>query len=506
MKTGFDNEKYLNEQSKAILERVDKFGDKLYLEFGGKLIFDYHAARVLPGYNPNVKIKLLQRLKDKIEIVFCVSAKDVAKGRIRGDFGMTYDTASLKTLDDLNDLGLPVTAVSINRFDEEPSAVQLKNKIERRGIRVYTQGDIRGYPTDVDRICSSEGYGKNPYIETDKPIVVITGAGPGSGKMATGLSQTYHDQRAGRAAGFAKFETFPIWDLPIDHPVNVAYEAATADIADFNLVDPFHLTATGVTAINYNRDVENFPILKAIIETILGSGGNVPHYRSPTDMGVNRASSGIVDDDAVREAARQEIVRRYFRYSWEYAIGVERRSTVERAEALMRKVGMKVEDRIPVESARDAARLAEEGGKGNQGMFCGAAIQIPGGEVVIGKNSQLLHSGSAAVLNAVKQMAGIPQNIDLLPPAVIENLARLKRDVMGLSSESLNVEEVLVALAISAANNPAAEAGMNALKDLAGCEMHMTHIPTQGDMVGLRRLAINVTTDAELTPGGYFLR
>ncbi|MBW2277249.1 MAG: DUF1846 family protein, partial [Deltaproteobacteria bacterium] len=327
-KKGFDNETYLNEQSAAIVERVEKFGDKLYLEFGGKLLFDFHAARVLPGYDANVKIKLLQRLKDKIEIVFCVSAKDVAKGRIRGDFGMTYDTASLKTLDDLNDLGLPVTAVSINRFNEEPSAVQLKNKIERRGIRVYTQGEIRGYPLDVDRIVSAEGYGKNPYIETSKPIVIITGAGPGSGKMATGLSQTYHDQRAGRAAGFAKFETFPIWDLPIDHPVNVAYEAATADIADFNLVDPFHLTATGVTAINYNRDVENFPILKAIVETILGSGGNVPQYRSPTDMGVNRASSGIVDDDAVREAARQEIVRRYFRYSWEYAIGVERRETV----------------------------------------------------------------------------------------------------------------------------------------------------------------------------------
>ncbi|MHC4600640.1 MAG: DUF1846 domain-containing protein, partial [Planctomycetota bacterium] len=397
-KIGFDNETYLREQTAAILERVEKFGDKLYLEFGGKLLFDYHAARVLPGYEPNVKIRLLKGLKDKIEIVFCVSAIDVAKGRIRGDFGMTYDMATLRTLDDLQDLGLPVTAVSINRFADEPAATVLLNKIERRGIRVYTQRDIRGYPTDVDRIVSDEGYGKNTYIETTKPIVVITGAGPGSGKMATALAQMYQDHRQGRPAGFAKFETFPIWNLPIDHPVNTAYEAATADIADFNLVDPHHLSATGETAINYNRDVENFPILRAIIERILGRGGNIPHYRSPTDMGVNRASKGIVDDEAVREAARQEIIRRYFRYRWEYTIGVERVETVERTEALLRQVGVKPEDRRPVIPAREAARTAEEAGKGHRGMYCGAAVQIDPDRIVCGKNSPLLHSGSAAVL------------------------------------------------------------------------------------------------------------
>jgi uncharacterized protein (UPF0371 family) len=505
-RTGFDNERYLAEQSAAILERVQRFGDKLYLEFGGKLVFDYHAARVLPGYDPNVKIKLLQRLKDSIEIVFCVSAQDVAKGRIRGDFGMTYDTATLKTLDDLRDYGLPVIAVSLNRFGEEPAAVQLKNKIERRGTRVYTQGDIRGYPTDVDRIVSDQGYGKNPYIETTKPIVIITGAGPGSGKMATALSQMYHDHRAGRLSGFAKFETFPIWNLPIDHPVNAAYEAATADLGDFNLVDPFHLTAHGTTAINYNRDVENFPILRAIIEGILGAGGKIPCYRSPTEMGVNRASSGIVDDAAVRDAARQEILRRYFRYRWEYAIGVERRETVDRIEALTRRLGLQPTDRAPVQHARDAARRAEESGKGHDGMYCGAAIEIRDRDMITGKNSPLLHSASAAVLNAVKRLAGIPESIDLLPAAVIQNLARLKRDVMGLSAASLDVEEVLVALAISAASNPAAEAGLKALTSLRGAEMHMTHIPTQGDLVGLRRLGINLTTDAELTPGGYFLR
>jgi uncharacterized protein (UPF0371 family) len=505
-RSAFDNEAYLKEQSAAILERVARFGDKLYLEFGGKLLFDYHASRVLPGYDPDVKIQLLQRLKEKIEIVFCVSAKDVAKGRIRGDFGMTYDTATLKTLDDLRDLGLPVAAVAVNRFADEAAAVQLKNKIERRGIRVYTSGDIAGYPTDVDLIVSDEGYGKRPYIETTRPVVVITGVGPGSGKMATALAQMYHDQRKGRAAGFAKFETFPIWDLPIDHPVNVAYEAATADIADFNLVDPYHLAATGTNAINYNRDVENFPILRAILERILGRGGNVPHYRSPTEMGVNRASRGIVNDAAVREAARQEIIRRYFRYRWEYAIGVERKETVERSESLMRKVGVKPEDRAAVLPAREAAKEAEAKGKGHQGLFCGASIQLPGGEMVCGKNSPLLHSASAAMLNAVKRLAGIPDRIPLLPSAMIRNLGRLKRSVMGLPAESLDVEEVLVALAISAAANPAAEECLGALTGLRGCEMHMTHVPTQGDMVGLRRLGINVTTDAELTPGGYFLR
>ncbi len=502
----FDNDRYLAEQTAAILERVEQAGEKLYLEFGGKLLFDYHAARVLPGYDPDVKIRLLKGLADKIEIVFCVSAKDVAKGRIRGDFGMTYDMATLKTLDDLRDQGLPVTAVSINRFSEEPAAKVLMNKIQRRRIRVFTHGDIQGYPTDVDRIVSDEGYGKSAYIETEKPIVIITGAGPGSGKMATALAQMYHDHRRGSNAGFAKFETFPIWNLPIQHPVNVAYEAATADIGDFNMVDPYHLSATGVTAINYNRDVENFPILRAILERIVGRGGRIRMYRSPTEMGVNRAASGIVDDGAVREAARQEIIRRWFRYRWEYTIGVERKETVERAETLLRQVEARPEQRRPVVPAREAAKRAETAGKGNEGMFCGAAIEISEGACITGKNSPLLHSASAAVLNAVKTIAGIPDSIHLLPGAVIRNLATLKRDLLGMEAESLDVEEVLIALAISAATNPAAEAGMKALPALRGCEMHMTHIPTQGDMVGLRRLGLNVTTDAELTPGGYFLR
>jgi len=506
MRVGFDNERYLARQSEAILERVGEFGDKLYLEFGGKLVFDYHAARVLPGYDPNVKIRLLQKLREQIEIVFCVSAKDIERGRIRGDFGMTYDVATLKTLDDLRDDGLPVAAVVVTRFAGEPAARKLQAKVERRGVRVYTHAEIEGYPSDVDRIVSDEGYGKNPYIETTRPVVVITGAGPGSGKMATGLSQLYHDSRAGRPSGFAKFETFPIWGLPVEHPVNLAYEAATADLGDFNLVDPFHLAAYGETVVNYNRDVENFPILQSIIRRILGAGGRIPRYQSPTDMGVNRAADGIVDDGVVREAARQEILRRFFRHHWEYTVGVEEKATLERVRRLLGRVEARPEDRRVVPPAREAARQAELQGKGHQGVFCGAAIELPSGELISGKNSPLMHSASAAVLNAVKTLAGIPDSIDLLPAAIVRDLAHLKQEALGLSAECLDVGELLIALAVSAPGNPAAAAGVRALGSLRGCEMHMTHIPTQGDQVGIRRLGLHLTTDAEQTPGGYFLR
>jgi uncharacterized protein (UPF0371 family) len=398
-----------------------------------------------------------------------------------------------------------VTAVSINRFSGETAAVQLRNKIERRGVRVFTQGDIHGYPTNVDLIVSDEGYGKNPYIETSAPIVVITGAGPGSGKMATGLSQMYHDQRAGRCSGFAKFETFPIAGLPIGHPVNIAYEAATADIGDFNLVDPFHLAAYAVTAVNYNRDVENFPILHNILARILGTGADLPHYQSPTDMGVNCAAAGIVDDEVVRAAAVQEIIRRYFRYNWEHRIGVERKETVDRAEALMQRVHAKPADRGPVSSARAAAVEAEKGGKGNKGVYCGAAIELDDGQTVTGKNSPLMHSASAAVLNAVKKLAGIPDTIDLLPRAVIDNLTLLKRDILGMSTESLDVTETLVTLGISATSNPAAEVALQQLRRLRGCEMHMTHMPTPGDDAGLRRLGVNLTTDPNFASKDLFV-
>ena len=331
-KMGFDNEKYLNEQTSSILERVEKFEKKLYLEFGGKLCFDYHAARVLPGYDPNVKIRLLQSLKDKVDIVLCIYAGDIESGRVRGDFGITYDIATLKLIDELRKWGLDILAVVITRFEGQPSAKVFKNKLEMRGVKVYKHYPIKNYPTDVDLICSEDGFGKNEYIESQKQIVVVTAPGPNSGKLSTCLSQLYHDHNNKINSGYAKFETFPIWNLPLKHPVNIAYEAATADIQDFNLVDPFHLAKYNKTAINYNRDVESFPILKLIISKIVADNNNHPLYNSPTDMGVNRAGFGIIDDKIVQEAARQELIRRFFRYNTEYLLGVEKKDTVDQAE------------------------------------------------------------------------------------------------------------------------------------------------------------------------------
>ena len=503
-KIGFDNSEYLKEQSKTILERVNKFDHKLYLEFGGKFCFDYHAARVLPGYDPTVKMKLLQQLREKIDIVFCIYAEDVERGRIRGDFGMTYDVATLKTIDDLMDWGLSVSSVVITRFQNEPATVKLMNKLKKNNIRVYTHAEIDGYPGNIDKIVSEEGYGKNPYIKTEKPIVVIIAPGPGSGKLATCLSQLYHDHKRGINSGYAKFETFPIWNLPLKHPLNIAYEAATADIKDFNLVDPFHLAAYKQTAINYNRDVEAFPILKAILSRIAGKGSRVI-YNSPTDMGMNMAGFAITDDKVVKLAAKQEIIRRYFRYNWEFGMGIERKETVERIKMLMQEVGVKPEDRPTVLPARKAAGEAEKKKKDANGIYCGAAIELADEKIVTGKNSLLLHATSAAILNAIKILAKIPDKIPLLPPSVIKSLANLKKDVLAMKSESLDLEETLVALSISATSNPAAEEALMRLKELRGCELHMTHIPPAGDEEGLRKLGINATTDA-IPTSRYFLR
>ena len=379
---GFDNEKYLAEQSSAILERVSRFENKLYLEFGGKLIYDYHASRVLPGFDPNVKIRLLQRIRDKSEVVLCIYAKDIERKKMRADFGITYDSDALKLIDDLREWGIRVTGVVITRYENQPSALLFKNKLERRGIQVYIHRFTKGYPTDVDTVVSDEGYGANEYIKTTQPIVVVTGPGPLSGKLATCLSQLYHEWRRGVHAGYAKFETFPIWNLPLKHPVNVAYEAATADIRDFNVIDSFHLEAYDEKAVNYNRDVEAFPLLKRIIEKITGRPS---FYKSHTDMGVNRAGFGIVDDQAVRAAATQEIIRRYFRYSCEYAMGLADRETVERSKLLMNGLGSKPEDMTTVVPAREAAVQAEKNGKGNEGVYCGAAIELADGTIITEK-------------------------------------------------------------------------------------------------------------------------
>lgn len=502
---GFDNEKYLKEQTAAIVDRVKKFGNKLYLEFGGKLCFDYHAARVLPGYDPNVKIRLLQSLKDKIDIVLAIYAGDIEKGRVRGDFGITYDAATFKLIDDLRRWKLDILSVVITRFANQPSAIIFKNKLERRGIKVYFHYPIDGYPADIDFVISDKGFGKNDYIETKKPIVVVTAPGPNSGKLSTCLSQLYHEHKRGVNAGYAKFETFPIWNLPLKHPVNVAYEAATADIQDFNLVDPFHLAKYNHTSINYNRDVESFPILKLILTRISDEKTPQPMYNSPTDMGVNRAGFGIVNDGIVQEAAKQELIRRYFRYNSEYVLGIEKKETVDRVAMLMEEMGVKVTDRAVVEVARKTADEAEREGKGFAGIYCGAAIQLKDGRLITGKNSKLMHAASSLVLNAAKSLAKIPDEILLLSPQIINQIVKLKEGVLNLEPESLDLEECLIALSISATTNHTAQIAMERLIELRGCELHMTHIPPPGDEVGLKMLGVNFTTDGKFSSRNLFV-
>ncbi len=491
---GFDNEKYLSEQSAAIVERVAQFNNKLYLEFGGKLIFDYHAARVLPGFDPNVKMRLLQKLKDKADIILCIYAGDIERRKMRADFGITYDVDAMKLIDDLKGWDLSIRAVVITRFDDQPAVKLFKNKLERRKVKVYTHRATKGYPTDIDRIVSDEGYGANAYIETKNPLVIVTGPGPGSGKLATSLSQLYHDHKKGVRSGYAKFETFPIWNLPVSHPVNLAYEAATADLGDFNLVDPHHLQAYEKTVVNYNRDVEVFPVIKKILEKIMGKDAV---YQSPTDMGVNKAGFGIVDDAAVREAAKQEIIARYFRYSCEYAMGLTDKETIERVERLLEGLSLKPEDRRVVEPARRAAR--ERRSKAMDIILCGAALELADGTIITGKNSLLMHSSSSLVLNAIKKLADIPDKIHLLSPQIIEMIGKLKQDVLGAKTVSLDLEEVLIALSISVATNPTAQEAMGKLKELKGCDVHMTHMPTPGDEAGLRKLGVNLTSDTNFS-------
>ncbi len=491
---GFDNERYLEQQSAAILERVKGFNSKLYLEFGGKLLFDYHASRVLPGFSPNVKMQLLQKLRDQAEVVICIFAGDIEKKKMRADFGITYDTDTLKTIDDLREWNVVVRAVVITRFDEQPSAVAFKNRLERRGVKVYTHRATRGYPADVDMIVSEAGYGANPCIETERPIVVVTGPGPGSGKLATCLSQLYHEHKRGVKAHYAKFETFPIWNLPLKHEVNVAYEAATAELRDVNLIDHFHLEAYGQPAVNYNRDIEAFPLLRRIIERITGEAS---FYKSPTDMGVNRAGFGIVDDAACREAGRQEIIRRYYNYACEYAMGLVDKDTVHRVELLLNAHGLAPKDRTVVAHAREAARLGQEAGKGRGGICCAAAIELKDGRIVTGKNSPHMHAAASLVLNAVKLLADLPDNIHLLPPIVTTSLTHFKKDVLKGKVMSLDLEETLIALSISATMNHAAAMAIEQLKELNGCDVHLTHIPSPGDATGLRKLGVQLTSDPE---------
>jgi len=501
-RVGFDNEKYLSEQTAAILERVGRFNNKLYLEFGGKLLFDFHAARVLPGFDPNVKMRLLQKLKDKIDVILCIHAGDIERKKVRADFGITYDVDALKTIDDFREWGIEVTAVVITRYMNQSPAKAFKNKLEHRGVKDYLHYPTKGYPIDVDQIVSDEGYGANTYIKTTNPIVIVTGPGPGSGKLATCLCNLYHEYRRGVKAGYAKFETFPIWDLPIDHKVNIAYEAATVDLKDEVLIDEDHFKAYGVKIVNYNRDIEAFHLLKRILEKITGGESM---YQSPTDMGVNRASSGIVNDAFIQEAAHQEIIRRYFRCAVEYALGLADKETLDQAVMVMGKIKAKSEDRVVVLPARKAAKEAEKSGKGNAGFFCGAAIELHDGTIITGKNSPLMHAAASLVLNATKHLAGLPDSLLLLPKTLIDSVTYLKKDILNGKMVSLDVEETLILLGISALFNPAAQAALEKLKQLRDCEVHLTHIPTPGDEAGLRKLNVNLTCDPEYSSKSLFV-
>lgn len=502
-KIGFDNEKYLDKQAAAILERVNLFKDKLYLEFGGKLFFDYHASRVLPGFDPNIKITLLRKLKDKADIILCVAAGDIERKKIRADFGITYDMNVLKLIDDFREWNLDVAGVVITLFDNQPSAVHFKNKLERQGIRTYTHGFTKGYPADIDTIVSDEGYGANSYIETKNKLVIVTAPGPASGKLATCLSQLYHDFKMGLESGYAKFETFPIWNLPLKHPVNIAYEAATADIRDFNMIDPYHLESYGEMTINYNRDVEIFPVIKRILNKIT-SGASL--YKSPTDMGVNKASYGIIRDDIVREASKQEIIRRYFWYNVEYIKGSIDQDTLTRSELLMKNLGLNPEDRKVVLPAREVvSERRSDAMDDTYENLSAAAIELEDGTIVTGKNSCLMDAASSLILNAIKTVAGIPDNIHLLSPNVIESIQQLKGNILGDRTKALNLEETLIALGISATTNPTAQLALDCLKDLAGCEIHFTHIQSPTNEKALRKLRVNVTSDPQFPSKNLFM-
>ncbi|MCH4886861.1 DUF1846 domain-containing protein [Acidaminobacter sp. JC074] len=499
MKTGFNSQKYLEEQSKFILERVEQF-DKLYLEFGGKLIFDMHAKRVLPGFDENAKIKLLQKLKDQSEIIVCIYAGDIERNKIRGDFGISYDMDVLKLIDDLRGYDLEINSVLITRFDDQPATKVFINKLEQKGIKVYKHRATKGYPTDVDVIVSDEGYGQNPYIETTKPIVVVTAPGPGSGKLATCLNQLYHENKRGKKVGYSKFETFPVWNLPLKHPVNIAYEAATVDLKDVNMLDSFHLDTYNEVAVNYNRDIESFPVLKRILEKITGTKSM---FQSPTDMGVNRIAFGITDDDIVQEASKQEIIRRYFKTGIEYKKGLCDIDTYNRSKMIMEELQLKATDRVVVEPAR---QYAEELSKTTESDTAVAtmALQLSDGKIVTGKNGKAMDATAACVINALKSHAGISDDVHLLSPAILNPIIDLKTESLGNKKSLLNLEEVLIALSISAAFNPIAQVALDHLNDLRNCESHSTVMLIANNENTLRSLGIEVTCDPQFSSNSLF--
>ena len=479
-KVGFDSQKYIRLQSERIRERISQFGGKLYLEFGGKLFDDYHASRVLPGFEPDNKIKMLLELRDQAEIVIAICAGDIEKNKRRGDLGITYDADVMRLIDIFRGFGLYVGSIVITQYADQPAAAVFEKRMTALGLRVYRHYPIPNYPADLRLVVSDEGYGRNDYIETTRQLIVVTAPGPGSGKMATCLSQLYHEHKRGVKAGYAKFETFPIWNLPLKHPVNLAYEAATADLNDVNMIDPFHLEAYGVTTVNYNRDVEIFPVLRTIFERIYGE---CP-YKSPTDMGVNMAGLSITDDAVCREASCQEIIRRYFASACAVKKGTAMPAELRKQEMLMNSLHLDVSMRKTVPAAR--AKAVETGAPA-------AAIELPDGRLVTGKTSGLMGAACAALLNAIKLSAGIDDRVNLISPMVLAPIQHLKIEHLGNSNPRLHTDEVLIALSISAVTNPTAELAMEALASLRGSQVHSSVILSSVDEGMFKRLGMNVT-------------
>ena len=491
MKIGFDNEKYLKMQSEHIRERIGQFDNKLYLEFGGKLFDDYHASRVLPGFQPDSKLRMLRELSDQAEIVIVISAEDIEKNKIRGDLGITYDSDVLRLMQIYKGLGLYVGSVVITKYNAQESAELFRNRLEKLGIKVYRHYLIPGYPTNVPFIVSDDGYGKNDYIETSRPLVVVTAPGPGSGKMAVCLSQLYHEHKRGISAGYAKFETFPIWNIPLKHPINLAYEAATADLNDINMIDPFHLEAYGETTINYNRDVEIFPVLNAMFQRIYGESP----YKSPTDMGVNMAGNCICDDEACQEASRQEIIRRYYASRRRLLLGACSEEETYKLEMLMNQAGITVHDRPVVDAALNEAKRTGAPA---------AALELPNGSIVTGKTSDLLGACSALLLNALKELACIDHEVKIISPEAIEPIQSLKTQYLGSRNPRLHTDEVLIALSVSAATSKEARLAMEQLPKLKGCQAHVSVMSGSVDIKQFKRLSIQATFEAKYEKNSVF--
>ena len=482
MKIGFDNEKYLTMQSEHIKQRIGEFGDKLYLEFGGKLFDDYHASRVLPGFAPDSKLRMLLQMADQAEILIAINAADIEKNKVRHDLGITYDEDVLRLIQEFRDKGLYVGSVVITQYSGQSGADQFKTKLEHRDIKVYRHYCIEGYPSNVPLIVSDEGYGKNDYIETTRPLVIITAPGPGSGKMATCLSQLYHENKRGIKAGYAKFETFPIWNLPLKHPVNLAYEAATADLNDVNMIDPYHLEAYGITTVNYNRDVDIFPVLNAIFEGIYGESP----YKSPTDMGVNMAGFCIMDDEACCGASKQEIIRRYYHALNRLAKEEGTSDEVYKINLLMNKAKIDSTMRPVIAPCLERAKIS--GGPA-------AAMELDDGTIVTGKTSSLLGASAALLLNAIKVLGDIPHNVHLIAPSAIEPIQTLKTKYMGSKNPRLHTDEVLIALSMSAATDETAKKALAQLPKLRGCQVHTSVMLSDVDIKVFSKLGVQLTSE-----------